>query len=275
MLVGAQGQPLPDAGPFLAAVRERLQPDAARQSGYVYVETRRTRTLDGRGRTTRETVEEIESYPGLPGEARWERTVSRNGAPVPARERDKADAERRSKAEAYAKRLARETPAQAARRRADGEKARAEARALVDDLFATFEIALLDRQRIDGHETIRVSLTPRARPRTTTRAGGWLRHFRGHAWLSEAEYELVRLEVEALDTLSIGLGLARIHQGTSFTFERRKVNGEVWLPARSAYALSARMFLLKRMRETGESSYAGYRKFGVATETSVGPAGQD
>ena len=34
-------------------------------------------------------------------------------------------------------------------------------------------------------------------------------HFKARAWISESDYELVRAEIEAVDTLSFGLGLAR------------------------------------------------------------------
>ena len=63
-----------------------------------------------------------------------------------------------------------------------------------------------------------------------------MRHFAGKAWVSESEYEVVRLEAEAIETASFGLGLlARVHKGSKAAFERRKVNGEQWLPARATY----------------------------------------
>ena len=69
-----------------------------------------------------------------------------------------------------------------------------------------------------------------------------MRHFAGKAWVSETEYELVRLEAEAIETASFGLGLlARVHKGSKAAFERRKVNGEEWLPASASYTASARV----------------------------------
>src|SRR5919106_2809477 len=90
----AQEQPLPEAKPFLEEVRKRLQTDEQRQSGYMYVETRRELKLDKTGRSTRERVKVFESYPGLPGEERWERLVAEDGNPVPAAELEKRDRER-------------------------------------------------------------------------------------------------------------------------------------------------------------------------------------
>ena len=79
----AQNQPLPDQESFLIETRKHLQTDSTLQSGYVYVETRRELKLDKGGRTREESVKVFESYPGLPGEGRWERLIAEDGRPVP------------------------------------------------------------------------------------------------------------------------------------------------------------------------------------------------
>lgn len=98
-----------------------------------------------------------------------------------------------------------------------------------------------------------------------------MRHFAGKVWVSESEYEVVRLEAEAIETASFGLGLlARVHKGSKATFERRKVNGEQWLPARAAYSASARVMLVKVLRIGGTLEFSDYRKFSVETDTKIG-----
>ena len=55
-----------------------------------------------------------------------------------------------------------------------------------------------------------------------------IRHFSVRACVSEDDHELVKLEVEGIDNLRLGLGgLARLHKGARLSFLRRKVNGEV------------------------------------------------
>ena len=99
-----------------------------------------------------------------------------------------------------------------------------------------------------------------------------MQHFRAKAWISESDYELVRVEIEAIDTLSFGLGLlARVHKGTVATYQRRKVNDEVWLPAQVTWTASGRLFLLRRLRLRGISEFSSYRKFTVETTTTVAP----
>jgi len=88
-------------------------------------------------------------------------------------------------------------------------------------------------------------------------------------WASESDYELVRVEVEAIRTLSIGLGLlARVHEGSRLSFERRKVNGDVWLPARASYTVSGRLAMVRRVRSGAISEFSNYRRFAVETEAA-------
>ena len=104
---------------------------------------------------------------------------------------------------------------------------------------------MLRREAIDGHDTIFATLTPKAGVKPLTDDGKIMRHFKARAWISESDYELVRVEIEAIDTLSFGLGLlARVHKGTVATYERRKVNNEVWLPAEVTWTASARVALV-------------------------------
>jgi len=99
--------------------------------------------------------------------------------------------------------------------------------------------------------------------------GKIMQHFKARAWISESDYELVRVEIEALDDLSFGMGLlARIHKGTTAAYQRRKVNGEVWLPAQVTWTASARVLLVRRLRLRGISEFSGYRKFTVDTSTT-------
>lgn len=70
--------------------------------------------------------------------------------------------------------------------------------------------------------------------------------------------------------VTFGLGVAaRIHEGSELAFERRKVNGEVWLPASANYAVSGRLALVKRIRSGAVSEFSNYGKFTVDTEAAI------
>ncbi len=266
----AQEAPLPPLEPFLKEVRARLETDASRQYGYSYLETQRRTAIDRSGRRREEPATIIESYPGLPGEDRWERVVQRKGKPVSEADLRQKDDERRRKAERYARDQTRETPADRARAARQADESRRERAVLVDDVFVVYAVDMVGRERIEGHDTIAFTLTPRPQAKPRTRDGRMMRSFRGRAWVSETDFELARLDVEAIEAVSIGLGLlARVHKGTTASFTRRKVNGEAWLPARTQYEVSARFLLLKRFREGGASEFSNYRKFTVDTAADI------
>ncbi|MBI4265400.1 MAG: hypothetical protein HY657_13585 [Acidobacteria bacterium] len=265
----AQDRPLRDEEAFLREARTHLQTDSALQSSYTYLETRRERKLDRHGRVTSESVKVFEHSPGLPGEPRWERLVAENGRPVPGAELAAQDRERQRKAQAYLRRMANRPQQEYERQLRAWEEYRREAEARVDDIFRVYDIRMLGREAVRGHDTIVFSLTPRPDARPRTREGGQMRRFSARAWVSESDHELVRLEAVAVDDLAFGWGLlARLHEGARLTFERRKVNGEVWLPAVSSYQGRARVGLVAMLRRSGSSEYSNYRKFTVDTLTT-------
>ena len=266
----AQDRPLPDQQAFLQETRKHLQTDGALQSSYVYVETQREQKLDKQGRATEESVKVLESHPGLPGEPRWERLIAENGRPVPAEKLAKQDRERQQHAAAMVQRLADDQSKERARQQREYQKSRRDRDDAVGDIFTVFDIRMVGRERIEQHDTIAFSLTPRPDARPRTREGNEMKHFKVNAWISEADYELVKLDAEAIDTLSFGLGVAaRLHKGARLSFLRRKVNGEVWLPASVSYQGSARVGLLFTLRRAGTSEYSDYRKYSVETSSTV------
>lgn len=267
----AQDRPLPDQASFLAETRKHLQTDSTLQSSYVYVEKRRELKLDKDGHTTEESVKVFENYPGFPGEDRWERLISEDGRPVPPAELAKQDRERLKRANEMAQRLADDPAKERGRQEREYEKARRERDAAVSDIFNVFEIRMTGRETVEGHETIAFSLTPKRDASPRTREGKQMRHFRLHAWVSEDDHELVKLDAEAIDSLSFGFGvIAKLNAGARLSFMRRKVNGEVWLPAVVTYAGSARVGLVATLRRSGTSEFSNYRKYSVDTSSSVG-----
>ena len=267
--IAAQDRPLPDQQTFLKEARKHLQRDTSVQRTYMYVETRRETKLDKDGRVEEETVKVVESYPGLPGQPRWERVISENGKPVPTDELAGQDRDRAQKATAMARRMETEPAKERTRQERDWEKLRNERDEAVADIYTVFDIKMAGRERIEGHDTIAFQLTPRPDSKPKTREGDMMKHFTVRAWISETDYELVRLEADAIDNLSFGFGIfAKLHKGAKLSFLRRKINGEVWLPAVASYSGSARVGLLWTLRRTGTSEYSGYKKFSVDTSSS-------
>ena len=195
-----------------------------------------------------------EIYPGLPGQERYRRLIEENGRRIAPDQLARQDRERQEDVDAYVKAQASEPQRQKAAR--EQEKARRRTSAAIDDLFRIYDIRMIRREPIDGHATIMATLDPKEDVRPQTDDGKIMRNFKARAWVSETDYELVRIEIEAIRDLSFGMGLlARVHKGTVATFERRKVNNEVWLPAKVTWTASGRLLLVRRLRLRGISEF--------------------
>ena len=265
----AQERPLPDFNTFAADVKKHLATDEERQSGYVFNERRLEQKVNAAGRVTDESVKVYEVYPGLPGEERYRRLIEEDGRPIPPDRLARQDTDRQKKAEEYARKQAVASERQKETRQQD--KARQEYSAAVEDIFRVYDIQMVRREPIEGLDTILATLTPKPGARPQTDDGRIMRHFKALAWISESDYELVRVEIEAIDNLSFGLGLlARVHKGTVATYQRRKVNGETWLPLKVTWTASGRLLLLRRLRLRGVSEFSNYRRYSVDTSTTIG-----
>jgi len=266
----AQDRPLPDFKAFTTEVKKHLQTDDDLQAGYSFTQRETEQKLDGSGRVKDQTVKVFEVYPGLPGEDRYRRLIEENGKPVPPAELEKKDRERQKKAEAYAREQTTLSESDRQRQKREYEKAMKERREEIDDIFNVFDVRMVGREGIDGHDTIAFTLTPRPKATPATDSGKMMQHFSARAWISESDHELVRINVEAVEPVSFGLGLlARLQKGATASYQRRKVNGETWLPAMVTYRGSGRVLLVRSLNLGGTSEFSNYRKFTVDTTTEI------
>ena len=77
--------------------------------------------------------------------------------------------------------------------------------------------------------------------------------------------QLVKVEVEVIDTISMGLFLVRVAKGSRAAFEQTWVNDEVWLPRRVQAFASARLGLVKPLHIEHEINYSNYRELPAAS----------
>jgi hypothetical protein len=62
----------------------------------------------------------------------------------------------------------------------------------------------------------------------------------------------------------VALFVAKLYKGATVSVDRRKVNGEVWLPARVRLNLSGRA-LVRKFNVESVIEFSDYRKFSVET----------
>jgi hypothetical protein len=169
----AQERPLPDFASFAAEVKKKLAFDEERQSGYMFTERRTEQKLDGSGRTTSESVKVFEVYPGLPGQDRYRRLIEADGKRIPPQKLAEGDRDRRRDVEAYAKKMADASDRRKEEQQLD--KARSRYSAAIDDLFRIYDIQMVRREPIEGHDTIFATLTPKPTVKPQTKDGDIMR----------------------------------------------------------------------------------------------------
>lgn len=262
--------PFPDVQRLIREVRANLEPDGALLRQYTYKERRRDVKVSKLGKVTLGPWREFEVYPSdVPGDT-YKRLVAVDGRPLPADELARRDADHRTHAMNRLTQRERERPDEKRKRLAKLETERRDDQDAVDDVFAVYDIRIVRRETIEGRPALVTSLTPRPRARTKSDAGKYLKKLRGHAWVNEADRQVVRVEVEAIEDLTFGLGLvARLHKGSTMMFRRALVNNEIWLPAEARVRATGRAVVFRKFAIETTTQFSDYRKFNVSTSEEI------
>jgi len=213
----------------------------------------------------------FEVYPSAnPGQT-WKRLISVNGTPLPPAELAQRDERHRADVLGRMRLEELESPAARAKRlRDDAARERRRARE-VDEAIGVFDyrVAGYERLALAPDPLVVLVLTPRRQAQASSDLPRYLRKFRGRAWVEPREGQVVRVELEALEPINVGLGLVgRVHQGSRATFERRKVNDEIWLPSRATIEAAGRTLVFRKFTIKTETLWWDYKKFSVETNVT-------
>ncbi len=271
--LAAEGVPaaITDTRAFLVEVREKLKSDELLLDQYTFTEEFRETRLDSQGAVKKTKTEIYEVYPSnMPGKT-YRRLISRNGARLSEAQLAEQDHKQEEKVDKRERRLAAEDLA--ARRAREAEEARKE-REVVDEIFRMDDIEVSGREIVDGRPTIIVTFTPRPGYKPTTDNGKIIQKLEGRAWIDEEERQLVRLEARLMGSMGVGPAkLARLQKGATAFFQRKKINGEIWLPTEARFTGRAKAFLLFGARLDVHSTFSDYKKFSVGTEEEIKTSG--
>jgi len=260
--------PLEQIRKLLLRAEERDLENDKRQRDYTYIEREETHKLDGHGgvkKTESRTLEILQIYGEL-----VERLTAKDDQPLSASEAKKED----DKIQKIIDKRKNESDEDRRKRLAKEEKDREEDRKFVLEIADAFNFRLIGSEMIDGRDTWVLEGEPRPGYEPKERGAKMLGKFQGRVWIDKSEAQWVKLDITAIDTLSVGFVLARIHKGTHVLVELAKVNDEVWLPKYVQFHLDARLALLKSYNLDVEQTYREYKKFRTDTKiTLVGEGG--
>ena len=264
----AQEKPLPDPESFIAEFRKTLHSDDKLLSQYTYTHKDTRYSLDSKGNIKKT---ETNVYQVFRSEEEWKtyrRQIVKDGVPVTAKELEKKDREEKERIEKETKRQGKQSDE---KRQQEKAKADREEQELLDDVFAMYKLRFVRREAINGVSTILVAFSPKPNFKPKTSEGAKLQHIGGRAWIAEEDHELVQLEAEIIDPISFGAGiLAKLQKGSTLTFQRRKINGEIWLPVRAEVNLNAKLLLFKGFNMRDVSEFSEHKRFDVDIELIFG-----
>ena len=251
---------------LLRYAQDREVQNEKRLHDYTYVEREEEHRLDGSGNVKKietRTREVLEVF----GE-QVERLIAKDDKPLPAEEAKKEEEKIQKVIDKY-----KDESEKARRKRLEKEeKERQEERKFVLEIAAAFTFRLVGSETLEGRDTWVIEGDPRAGYEPKERSTKMLSKFKGRVWIDKAEGQWVKLDITAIDSISVGWVLARIHKGMRIEAEQTKINDEVWLPKHVAVRVDVRLALLKSYNEDVDVTYRDYKKF--RTESKITAVGE-
>lgn len=269
-LAGAMPAQAPPPEPsLLERVREALASDELLDERYTYRTARRTYELGALGKLRPGPVRVFEVGPSPVDPTQiYRRLVAVDGQPLSAAELRKADEKHR----AEALRRLRETPSEHARRlEKESEEAR-EARERLDDAMRVFAFERQGHEVVDGRPLLAVSVTPRPDVRTRTKAGKQMKKLRGRAWIDETAGQLVHIEMEVVENISLGFGIiGHVDAGSRMMYRRAPQADGTWAPVEARFTGSGATLVFRQFALETWAKYTDYR-LRSASNGAVRPA---
>ena len=244
----------PDPRTLIERSLQRDQRDEELARQYAYLETSSEQEWKNGKRTKLEKeTHEILSLYGQP----HRRLVARDGKPLSTEEQQKEQ----RKMDKLAAERARETPAERERRLAKYASDRRRQREFLKEIPKAFAFQLAGETKLAGRTAWMIDATPIPNYQPQDSRAKMLSRFKGRFYVAQDDATLLKLEAEAIDTVSFGLVLARLERGARFTLEKTHVNNELWMPSRIKVDFDARLALLKKLKVDLQVEYSDFRKF--------------
>lgn len=226
-----------------------------KQRDYTYIERDVQNELDGKGRTKSTETKTYEIL-NIYGE-QVQKLIEKDDKPISAKEAAKEE----EKIQKIINKRRNESEKDRQKRAEREAKEREEGKQFEHEIVNAYNFTLLGTELIGGREAWAISAEPRPGFVPHMKYANYLPKFHGRIWIDKADLQMSRMDVEALDTVSWGLFLARIHKGSHFMIEQTRINDEVWLPRQVAFKFDARLALLKGFKIDGEQTFRDYKKF--------------
>ncbi len=261
---GKPERPLPDIPALMHEVEAKQRAAEEARKDYIFHSVVTQVEVDGKGSPKKTEVKEYDDF--------W--IINSKGVGVPVERLVKKDGRELTADEAKkeSERIDKEA-AKASERRAkkdlEGKETdpRGNDEVTVSRLLELGSFTNARRVQMAGRDTIAVDYTGDPKAKTKNRFEGVIKDMAGTVWVDEQDKAISRIEGRFVNSFKVGGGLmASIREGTNFSLQMTKVNGEVWLPARVEGKGEARVLLFFKFNGSLTAVYSDYRKFKTSAE---------
>ena len=273
VLACGQQDPLPDLKPdangnlsqeqmrqLFHVVADKDMENDKRLRDYTYIERDEEHKLDGKGQvrpTELKTYEVMELY----GE-QVQRLTAKNDKPLDSKDAAKEE----EKIQKLIDKRKNESEDARRKREQKEEKDREEGRQFVREVADAYNFHLFGTETLGGRDAWVIDATPRPGYAPHMKDAKFLPKFRFRAWIDKTDAQWGKLDIDCIDTVSVGLFLARIHKGSRIEIEQTRANDEVWLPQHVGVKIDARLALLKEYHVELEQTFRDYKRFRATTK---------
>ena len=233
---------------------------------YTYLERQQVRRIDGKGQvksTEIKTYDVMQIY----GE-RVEKLISKDDKPLSAKDAKKED----DKIQKLIDKRRDESEGDREKRLQKEEKEREQDRQFVREVADAYKFRFAGMESLDGRETYVIDADPRPGYQPHLKDAKILTKFRFRAWIDKNDIQWRKLDLQCIDTVSVGVLLFRMHKGSRAILEQTRVNDEVWLQRHIAAKVDFRLALLKNFDVDVDITDRDYKKF--RSETTIIPLGE-
>jgi hypothetical protein len=255
-----QNVPAPSAKEIIQQSVRRNMLNYERLQNYTYFEHDEERSYDKHGKLTKTERHTFEVL--ILGGHDYERLVDHDDKPLSPKEAMK-EQEKMDKEIAQRQR-------ETAEEKAKIEKERRAQRKFLDEIPEEFNFQLLGVENVSGKPAWVITGDPKPGYQPKDRGAKLIAKMRGKIWVDQSEYQWVRIEAQAVGTLSYGFGLLRINPGATVRFEQTRVNDEVWLPASASIKVDGRAALFMGIHSEIDLHFRDYRKFQAESQLLTG-----
>ncbi len=200
---------------------------------------------DGKPETDVSQVIPIEGTP-------YERLISKDGKPLSPDEEAKED----RKYEREVQKRRQESPAEKRARIEKYEKQRA----FVSEIPQAYDFKLVGGETLGSRPAWVVTMTPKPGFVPASAHAELLKHIDGTLWIDKEDLGWAKAEAHVIDTISIGLILARIGPGARIALDMDRIAPGLWMPRKIAIKGTARVLFVHDKNLNEKIEFTAYHQ---------------